>query len=472
MMVASALITLTMAVATGYTDVAHLSYRQMVGADILIYPNRFVFEGPGETTATWELRSLSPDLPTDAFFFHPELTTGYLSPTDAPRAAFDISDLPAGIEGVEGVTGVAPLRLLPAYALVDLGRGSRVSLPVKLRGRDIAADVERWNLDERVTAGGYFSESDNGRGVALINGYPTAGFTGVAPYDWLGVQIPSVSGYTPDGVPIFDYSEVVSFGLLVKGRYILSLGSERIRGLTDPIKRASSPLFEVALDEPEIWVPAGTFDRIYEAVAGSPFRYTGQLGVTVRTMFEAKTVAAELARILPHCSVLTVPQEVGLSGLHYEVWSVDGTSANLSVTREYRSRSTVSQDIKSELSILAFAVAGLLVVANMYVLVTQRRREIGILKAVGASGGDIFVLILTEGLGYSLIGSIIGFGVIRLLTLVLMISSKVSFIEGALLTLGAAAVAVGLTTVTALVFGFLPALEAARTPSASLLDNG
>jgi len=472
MMVASALITITMAVAPGYTDLANLSYRQMTGADILIYPNRFVFEGPGEGTATWELRALSPDLPTDAFFFHPGLPGGYLSPADAPPPAFDLSDLPEMPAAIDGVLKVTPLRLLPAYAVIEADPGGRtVVIEVAIRGRDVSTDVEHFNLPQRVTSGDYLDEGDEGEWVALINAYPTAGLTSLSTGDRLVVRVPQVSGYARDGAPAFDYSRTVPFELRVKGEYVLSLGAEPMEGLTDPMMRARPPMVEVGLDEPEIWVTAETFDRIYEAVAGGPQRYTGQLGVIVRTMYEAKIIAARLSEALPYCSVLTVPQEVDLSGMNYEVKSVDGTPMRFVVTREYRSRAVVSDDIKSELSVLAFIVAGLLVVANMYILVTQRRREIGILKAVGASGGDIFTLILTEALGYSLAGSVIGWGSMRLLTLILLLTSKVSFVEGALMTLESAGVAVGLTTVTALIFGFLPALEAARTPSASLLDG-
>jgi len=110
-------------------------------------------------------------------------------------------------------------------------------------------------------------------------------------------------------------------------------------------------------------------------------------------------------------------------------------------------------------------------VANMYILVTQRRREIGVLKALGAASRDILALFLTETLGYSLAGSLLGFLTVRLITLASIFASSASLVEGALLTLQTAGAVVGLTVGISLVFGFLPAWEAARTPSASLLGD-
>lgn len=466
MMVASGLMTLTMSLATGYHDLAYLPYRQMVGADILIYPNRFVFGSPGGEAGRWELRRPHPDLLTDARFFHPELARGYLSPVDAPPAVFDLENLPACLGEVEGVADWQPGRLLRAYVVSE---EDGVRFRVTLRGRDITADRERYAMPGSVTVGRYFREEQDGEWVALVND-AVPELARLRPGSRLVLEVPTIRGFGPGGEPLLDYSEPRTYYFLVHGRYSLSLGTVPLQGVSSEDLAGPPPLVPVAIDEPEVWVPARTFDRIYAEVAGGPLRYTGQLGVTVESMFHAKTVARALAEALPHCSVLTVPQEAALSGLHYVAYlSEDGSGVGL--VRAYRSRSTLAVDVRRELSYLAFLAAGLLVVANMYILVTQRRREIGVLKAVGSTGRDIVVLILTEAVGYSLTGSLIGFAAIRLLATLTLLGSSVTFVEGMVLTLEAAAVVVGTTTLTALVFGLLPAWEAARTPSAALLSD-
>ena len=56
------------------------------------------------------------------------------------------------------------------------------------------------------------------------------------------------------------------------------------------------------------------------------------------------------------------------------------------------------------------AVAGILVMNVMLVSVTQRTSEIGLLKALGATGSNIRLLFLTEACMLSLAGALVGFG--------------------------------------------------------------
>jgi hypothetical protein len=466
MMVASALMTLTLALATGYPDTAQLSYRRMVGADILVYPNRFVFGGPSGQPEAWELRRLSPDQPTDVLFFHPDFASGYLSPAGAPPPYFDLENLPAALLEPAGVSRIEPGRLLRAY-LVSEEAGRVTRIPVTLRGRDIEADLAQWRIPETMVRGRYFRETHDQDLVALVNGRGLS--VPVSPGERLVLEIPAIRGHSEAGAPIVDHADRRSYYFLTYGVFELPLGQVPLLGLEDE----ESPVrvhVAVGIDEPEVWIPAGTFDRLYEEISGAPPRYTGQFGLTAENMFRAKEVAAALAEALPDCTVLTVPQEVSLAGMSYEA-RFDRDTHRVGIRRIYNSKASVSLDIRGRLAGLAFIVAGLLVVANMYILVTQRRREIGVLKAIGASSRDIFVLILTESLGYSVVGSLIGFVFVRLMTLLSLFASSVSLVEGALLSLQAGGLVMGLTVGTSLVFGFLPAWDAAKTPTASLVKD-
>lgn len=59
---------------------------------------------------------------------------------------------------------------------------------------------------------------------------------------------------------------------------------------------------------------------------------------------------------------------------------------------------------------ISLAVAGILVMNVMLVAVTQRTGEIGLLKALGASGRDIRLAFLTEAALLSFAGALVGFG--------------------------------------------------------------
>ena len=59
---------------------------------------------------------------------------------------------------------------------------------------------------------------------------------------------------------------------------------------------------------------------------------------------------------------------------------------------------------------ISLMVAGILIMNVMLVAVTQRTAEVGLLKALGASSGDIVRMFLTEAALLSLSGAVIGFG--------------------------------------------------------------
>jgi putative ABC transport system permease protein len=110
------------------------------------------------------------------------------------------------------------------------------------------------------------------------------------------------------------------------------------------------------------------------------------------------------------------------------------------------------------LSGVALLVGGIGVMAVMMISVTERTREIGVRKAVGATRGDILLQFLLEaatltGAG-GLIGILVGLGLGRVITLLMHINA----VPPVNLTLIAVVVSVSL----GLVFGLLPARRAAR----------
>ena len=107
---------------------------------------------------------------------------------------------------------------------------------------------------------------------------------------------------------------------------------------------------------------------------------------------------------------------------------------------------------------ISLLVGGIGIMNIMLVSVTERTREIGILKALGATRRQILLQFLTEAIALSLLGGLAGlalsFGLsVAIDTLVDSISVAVP--------LWAVALAVGFTTATGVAFGILPASKAA-----------
>ncbi len=108
---------------------------------------------------------------------------------------------------------------------------------------------------------------------------------------------------------------------------------------------------------------------------------------------------------------------------------------------------------------ISLAVAGILIMNVMLIAVSQRRSEVGLLKAIGAPGGRIMLLFLAESALLSLAGAAAG----------LVLAAAGVWLLGRLFPdfpltapLWSLAAAVGVSLVTGLVFGALPARRAAR----------
>jgi len=109
---------------------------------------------------------------------------------------------------------------------------------------------------------------------------------------------------------------------------------------------------------------------------------------------------------------------------------------------------------------ISLLVGGIGVMNIMLVSVTERTREIGIVKALGATPQFILIQFLVEALVLSLFGGIIGLalgaGVASFIGLMMPAMPE------ALVPLWAVLLAIGFTTLIGVVFGLAPAIKASR----------
>jgi putative ABC transport system permease protein len=110
------------------------------------------------------------------------------------------------------------------------------------------------------------------------------------------------------------------------------------------------------------------------------------------------------------------------------------------------------------IAMIALVVGGIVIMNMMLVSVSERTREIGIRKALGARGRDITLQFLVESAGMALLGGffgvMIGFGLAEIVTLLLGFPSTVTVLS----------VVMGLVmaTATGIFFGVYPAWKAAH----------
>lgn len=109
---------------------------------------------------------------------------------------------------------------------------------------------------------------------------------------------------------------------------------------------------------------------------------------------------------------------------------------------------------------ISLLVGGIGIMNIMLVSVTERTREIGLRKALGARDSDILMQFLVEALVLCLLGGLIGvslaFGVAKLLTLFPAITFKLVIESDSM------ALALGFSMLSGLVFGIYPAMRATQ----------
>jgi putative ABC transport system permease protein len=112
----------------------------------------------------------------------------------------------------------------------------------------------------------------------------------------------------------------------------------------------------------------------------------------------------------------------------------------------------------ASIAAISLLVGGIGIMNIMFVSVTERTREIGIRKAIGAKNRDIIIQFLTESIVLSISGGILGIGLAALITWVLNTFTELS----SLITASPVILAFSFSTLIGLVFGIFPAMRAAR----------
>jgi putative ABC transport system permease protein len=122
------------------------------------------------------------------------------------------------------------------------------------------------------------------------------------------------------------------------------------------------------------------------------------------------------------------------------------------------STSRVMTTLLSSIALVSLLVGGIGIMNIMLVSVTERTREIGVRRALGARGSDILLQFLAESALVSLIGGTVGIGLgIGVAALVSRFASWPTLIGP-----DSIAIAFGFSALVGLFFGFYPARTAAR----------
>jgi len=475
---AAMIMTSIIALSGGYPALGYAEARAFLGADILVFATPHLV-APGALAQVagsdqpWSLVALSRDQYCDLHDLHPELYgQGFLAQGGVAARPIDLVKLRARLAGSRFVDDVSAAYFLPVriqFSVPTEGGGSRevVLNEMILRGRDFGfrSGDGHWSFERLMVDG--FVPAGCGDACALLDarlvnlGYPNLPALG----DQIRLFVPALS-LDDTGRVHLDYSRESEFQLTLAGRY------EVQTNLVAWPTELGTMLEELYWTTPQIQVPAEFFSQVFSQASGGRHLLPPamQVGVTVSPFSEVENIAAELRTLLPEYTVISVPAQLNLAhgrGLPEAVFQAPLEYLGVPTTQQVG----MHVDLSQVFIVLVCLIAALLLAANMLFLVAQRRREIGVLKAIGARSGDIGLMILTEALTLNLLGTLAGFALIRIFATWTLLSNRIPLAEIGRATLTDLGLVVTAAASAAAVFGLIPAWQMARLTSMEVLRN-
>ena len=146
-------------------------------------------------------------------------------------------------------------------------------------------------------------------------------------------------------------------------------------------------------------------------------------------------------------------EQHGLSAGQADDFTVKDMGSKLVSAQESSKTMTL---LLAAVALIVLLVGGIGIMNIMYVSVTERTREIGVRRAIGATRRSVLAQFLLEAVVLSAVGGVVGVG----LGLALLPAARAAEVA-AVPSVSGAALALGFSLITGIVFGFAPARKAA-----------
>ncbi len=432
--------------------------RSFVGGDILIFTAQAPLDVASSDGLIWRWWTGS-DWQSHALYFFPHLeNSGYLTPEGHPgwRALLS-GELVERVKSLPNVEAVEVYRSFPCIVHVD---GQEI--PAFLRGR--VPGEEGYPLDAILAGGRALNAQDKEGFEALV---PAQGplKTTIEAGNTFRLECPALrvrplaDSYGSTGYDVDVFWDLPSFvQLTAVGSYQVPVGEEDVdvqSGSEGGAHRVTSTVF---WQRPEIIVDDVTFaDILGSSLAAADSEFTElpayQIAVKVSQMSLVKRTVAQIRDVLgAGFAVYSMPDLVALRA----------RSSDLAL---------VSRDFRDVLVVLTFGLSATIVSGTVYILLTQQRRKIGLLRVIGATRKNVLSYALWI-VGYVVLtGSAIGFGAGKLMSLLALISSDATFSQWLAQAFRDFLDTFGLAVSLAALFGTITGVWASRIPCAEVLKR-
>jgi len=475
--IAAMVLTSGMSMSLGTTKLAANEYRDYLGGDILVFSPGVLRAAPvNETSPNLVRRVLVDSGFNPALKFFPNLETrGYFARNEWEYAPIT-KEQSISIESLPQVGEISPFKTMPAFI-----NGERVQLrqPPDYYGEFLSY--------------GRLPQNGSKQLEVVINTY---GFKDPnlqpdpepSPYDDdappPGLNIPDlpdieklvgqtitivVPAYGRDkmGLPCEVYSiPAKTYTAVIVGRV-----SWPTRGIAwlGPFDR---PEFEQGyVHAPEVYLTNESWDTIWhEQSGGIDYLPTAAL-ISLRDLNQVNAVLTELSRSHPELSFHTMPKLQQQAEWFSPIDHFYRAPGNLWRRTDTSEDFTEQDDFGHITAILLLLNAGMLMASQMLAAVSTRKKEIGILRSLGATQREVISMILCEALMLTLIGATTGFVLVRIAAFHQAVTNSTPFLAVFSATIKELLIVLAATSSMALVFGVLPALKVAKITVMEVLRN-
>ena len=466
MAMAAGFLTYVISLSRGYPFSYRAEYRAIHGGEIALY-DRQLLGGIEETEYFFTLRGLPH---TDLSVMMPELYEGgYLSASE--KGVPFTEDTLQRIGALSNVQGVYPRYQIPA-----LSSGLYDVWATPLRGRDIQLDsLQSIAPSGIISEGRWFTEQDAGDYVCIVSKYQHFPVGQPAPRvgDTITVLVPQLQGADYR----VDYLDLLPIQLRVIG--IVDI---RMRPLTYTTVDDFGILTEnnevtTYMQCDEIQIPLTTWQSIWSTRSDEEY-LPSQLSLMVSDMSYLQDIVLEVQNAFPEYTVFGIPQVLQRAETNLRIEDPrqiyhhpDQDVARSLLMPDNVAPEAMRQDLRIPMSILILINAAMVMASNLLIMVSERRKEIGILKAVGARRWQIAQMILCEALLISGFGALLGFSFFRLPALLNQMTNRVAMIRLLQTLASDLGVVLGATAVFTLIFGLLPAMQMAALSVQEVLQS-